>query len=376
MISFNNVLYVIFDRYPYFKGSSTHVTYFTEALKSGGYNVKIAALGGINSGNIISINTDKKGNIFKRSFQFSDRVFDILAKENRFNIVHFRDPFVGFQILEFKNKLGVSTVYEVNSFPSIEWRERYGKIDENGIKVIEEMENVCISESDVIITTSSVTKRYIENRFKRVERVFVIPNGVDVDFFYPRKVVEENSVLFCGAVRPWQGIFEFVEVAGKFMSQKSLFLKVVGDIKKDDRKKLSKLCKKSGLRCEIVGIIPYEFVPEMINRSKICVLPLNKSKRNVVQGACPIKLFEYMACKKPVLSSDLEIVREHFDSYELFYFNPFNLEEIKDGINRILSQDREKSERIEMGYNKVLKKYQWKFSGDKLLEVYKKFFPV
>lgn len=373
---FNNVLYIVFDRYPYFKGSSTHVRYFTKALKNGGYNVKIVAIGNIKTDDFYGIKPDKRGNLFKRSFQFSDRAFDLLLRENRFNIVHFRDPFVGFQILEFKKNLGISTIYEVNGFPSIEWPERYGRINEKGIKILEEMEKICIDKSDVVLTVSDVTRKYIENKFNRMKNVFVIPNGVDLSFFYHREVMEENCVLFSGAVRPWQGIFEFIDVAGGFISEKGLFLKVVGDVKRVDRKRLLKLCEKRNLRCEILGSIPYEFIPEMINRSRFCILPLNMDKRNILQGACPIKLFEYVACKKPVLASDIEIVREHFEKDEIFYFKPFDFKEIMEGIKIILSDEKEINKKVEKGYNKVLKKYQWNFSGEKLVGIYKKFFPI
>ncbi len=372
---FNNILYVIFDRYPYFKGSTTHVKYFTDALRDGGYNVKIFALSFINSNGVFGVKLREK-NLFKRAFKFADIVFDYFLRENVYNILHFRDPFVGYEFLNFKNEMGLSCVYEVNGFPSIEWKERYPNISGEGIKILEKMEEFSILNSDVVITPSKITFSYIRNEFGDVKNLFLIPNGVDTSLFYPRKIMEENCVLFCGAVRPWQGLFEFVEVAGKSLSRRGLFLKVVGDIKKRDRERLLELCKKRNLNCEVEGVVPHEFIPEIINRAKICLLPLNSERRNVVQGACPIKLFEYMACKKPVLASDVKIVREHFGDEELFLFKDFNLDEIERLLDLILFDEGERERRVESGYKKIVEKYLWKNAGEKLIEIYKRFFPI
>jgi glycosyltransferase involved in cell wall biosynthesis len=53
------------------------------------------------------------------------------------------------------------------------------------------------------------------------------------------------------------------------------------------------------------GMIQYEDIPVLINIADICVAPFI-SRRNRITGVSPIKVFEYMACGKPVISSRIE----------------------------------------------------------------------
>ena len=52
-------------------------------------------------------------------------------------------------------------------------------------------------------------------------------------------------------------------------------------------------------------MIEYEDIPILINIADICVAPFI-SKRNRTTGVSPLKVFEYMACGKPVVGSRIE----------------------------------------------------------------------
>ena len=53
------------------------------------------------------------------------------------------------------------------------------------------------------------------------------------------------------------------------------------------------------------GMIEYEEIPILINLADICVAPFI-SKRNRTTGVSPLKVFEYMACGKPIVCSRIE----------------------------------------------------------------------
>ncbi len=52
-------------------------------------------------------------------------------------------------------------------------------------------------------------------------------------------------------------------------------------------------------------MMDYEVVPFLINLADICVAPFI-SKRNEKTGVSPLKIFEYMACGKPVIASRIK----------------------------------------------------------------------
>jgi len=60
----------------------------------------------------------------------------------------------------------------------------------------------------------------------------------------------------------------------------------------------------------LAGWQPYEKIPEYIAASDICLLPAhnNEIMRNIV----PIKMYEYMACGKPVISTRLPGIMKEF----------------------------------------------------------------
>ena len=52
------------------------------------------------------------------------------------------------------------------------------------------------------------------------------------------------------------------------------------------------------------GVVPYEDVPLYISASDICVAPFI-SRRNERIGLSPLKIYEYLACGRPVVASKI-----------------------------------------------------------------------
>src|SRR6185369_4982362 len=48
----------------------------------------------------------------------------------------------------------------------------------------------------------------------------------------------------------------------------------------------------------------------VLQTAHVCIAPLPADPRNVVQGCCPLKLLEYMACGRPILSTAIAPVEE------------------------------------------------------------------
>jgi len=139
----------------------------------------------------------------------------------------------------------------------------------------------------------------------------VIPNGVNTNLFRnhgnTKKELGLNGFIigYVGVLREW------VDLKSVFLALKDLDVDirmlVVG--KEGRFEKNVDLAKKFGIYDRVVftGMIPYSQVPKYISAMNICLIPF---KRNAIsKDALPLKLFEYMACEKPVISSELPGVK-------------------------------------------------------------------
>ena len=119
--------------------------------------------------------------------------------------------------------------------------------------------------------------------------------------------------------------------------------------------------------------VPHHEVPALIAESDICVAPLGLNDRNVTQGACPIKVLEYMASSRPLIASNMPIVRELVrEDVDGLLFSPNDPEDLARKVLLLLN-DVELSKRLaDSATKRALTKFTWHESQKKLVKVYEK----
>ena len=153
-------------------------------------------------------------------------------------------------------------------------------------------------------------------------RVVPIPNGVDTDRFTPLEPAEARArlglpaglwILFVGNLVPWQGVETLLEAFRRVsMSVPEARLAIVGD--GPLRGPLEGLARELQIanRVYFPGTVPHEDVPRFIGASDVCAAPFTQM-RNARIGLSPLKLYEYLACGRPIVASDVPGVRELLD---------------------------------------------------------------
>lgn len=196
--------------------------------------------------------------------------------------------------------------------------------------------------------------------------IVVIENGANTDLFTPldRKEVKKelnldqnaNYICFVGALAQWQGVEYIIKSAPLILKEcpNTNFL-IVGE--GPMKKALVELAGETGVSDEFIftGIVPYEEVSKYISASDICVVP----KRPLKSGYSPLKLYEYMACGKPVVASRVEGFTILEQKNAGILVEPENPENIANVIIKLLNNEKLREELGRNGREYVVKNHSW-----------------
>ncbi len=223
-----------------------------------------------------------------------------------------------------------------------------------------------LTKADRIIFYSPSIKREVLKEIKIEEdKICIFPCGVNADRFViknhiPTKEIFRNYegnfiIAFVGLINRWQGLDVLVMVAEKLKKENInlKFLIVGGGRYLSDFKEL--VCKHNVKKYFIfTGPVAHRRIVDYINVGNICIAPFAKERK-----ASPIKIFEYMACGKMVISSKIPDVLSLGLDEGIIYFEPENSESLFAAIKRIINNTAQikKPEEIR---KLILEKYTWK----------------
>ena len=381
------ILYTAFDIVPSPKGASTHILHNLRGLVNGRFDVHLITPNDgllppedtIDGARVTRISQDLTQNFLARAVHFGKAVASHLVLHPDYDVVHFRNIWDGFQIAQNKKKYGYKTLFEVNGLPSIELKYHYPGLDSDLLSKIKEQEIATLHLSDAIICPSRVTRDYIASLGLNRKLVTVIPNGVSPSDFSATPLPLRNErvpvLLYIGTLADWQGLEIVIRSLPKILEQKPVHLQIVGRGRSRQRKMLAKQIRKLGIEDHVIvqPAVPHHEIPAMIASADICVAPLGLNDRNVTQGACPIKLLEYMAAGRPMLASNMPIVRELVrEDVDALLFSPNDPDDLARQTLALLN-DFELSKRLaESASERALTKFTWHESQKRLIKVYKK----
>lgn len=243
------------------------------------------------------------------------------------------------------------------------------------------LEKINYHFTDKIITVNEGIKNKLVELFRiPPNKIEVIPNGVSVTRFYPIPKDEARVKLgwapsdlvigFVGQFMPWRGLEYLIQSLPHIQ-------RVIPDLKCVlcgtglMENQLKQLSQKLGLDSivKFVGFVPPDEVVWYINAFDLAVVSLFSPYGQSV-GSSPLKLYEYLACGKPVISADVpgvqEIIQEHKVGVIVRDAQP---QKIADAVINIL---RDKAIREQMAQNArqaAVRYYSWEIVATKYLKV-------
>jgi len=205
------------------------------------------------------------------------------------------------------------------------------------------------------------------------DKVVLVAAAADVEKFRAnsdkaRDIRARNNLLhsivvgYIGTFASWHGIEELVEASVEVTKRLSnvKFL-MVGPY----FEKTQKLAIERGVADSFVftGPVPYFEAPHYINAADILVAPYNPAKSELRRKygiGSPLKVFEYMACEKPVIATSVPPIDRIIRNGENgLMVPPGNSRALADAITYLAENPQVRRELGKRARREVVEKYSW-----------------
>ncbi len=226
------------------------------------------------------------------------------------------------------------------------------------------MGNKTLNKSDKIIATSKYYAERSNHLKKRKNKIEIVSPGVNISSIKSRTI--KNSVLFVGQLdktHAHKGLNYLIEAVSKI---KNLKLIVVG--KGDNLENYHQLTRDKNIDALFTGHISDEKLTEYYNSATMTILP----SYNISEGFGMV-LIEAMACKKPVIGSNIGgIPYAISDNKDGLLVPPKDSQALADAITKILNNPKLAKQMGENGYKKVKENFTWEIQAKKMNEIIKR----
>jgi glycosyltransferase involved in cell wall biosynthesis len=303
-----NVLYLAPDLVPAPKGASVRIERTVATLRALGHEVELFTPPELDPA---------PGNYLERMINFRLHAARWL-RGRRADLVQFRSIWEGVAVVEWARRAGVPAVFEAHGLPSVELPYHFPALARQGRlleKIIAE-ERAVIAACDRFVVPSRTTARFLMRLGAEPDRITVLPNAVDCDLFTPPPAPPPDEpprrLVYVGTQSPWQGLAVLLEALALLRGAGGFELHVVGPAKSTWSRGLRQMAGRLRLRpvLHVSGPMAQPDLVPVLSTAHVCVAPLAGDARNELQGCCPIKLLEYMAAGRPILSTRVAPVEE------------------------------------------------------------------
>ncbi|MCM8809959.1 MAG: glycosyltransferase family 4 protein [Candidatus Omnitrophica bacterium] len=226
--------------------------------------------------------------------------------------------------------------------------------------------------ADGIIVLSKEMQKELEIiKFKR-EKLFLIPNAVDINKFKPYKdkeklknefgYSEKKIIIFVGRLTKQKGVEYLIKSFEKLKIDEK-YLIILGD--GELREKLEKMVFSLGLKDKVLFAGRKKEVLPYLQVADIFVLP------SLSEGL-PISVLEAMSCGLPVVVSkvggNVDVVEDGTNGYLV---EPQNICQIKKAIEELLANERKTKEIGGINRKKIEENYSYDTIIERYLNLYK-----
>jgi glycosyltransferase involved in cell wall biosynthesis len=231
--------------------------------------------------------------------------------------------------------------------------------------------------ADVVIATNESYKKIVMERANKDPRaIFVVRNGPDKRHMEPTapnpqfRVPNKSLLCYVGDLNPQDGLDYLLRTLHPLihgLNRADFHCVIIGS--GDSLEELRALAAKLQLNgaVKFTGFISEDDLQAYLSTADICVDPDPSSPLNDVSTW--IKIMEYMAHAKPIVSFDLKETR--FSAQEAaLYVQPNDERQFAEAIARLMDDPALRARMGAFGRERVEQELQWSVVGRKLISAY------
>lgn len=233
------------------------------------------------------------------------------------------------------------------------------------------------SSNRIIVLTKGTRDKLISRLGVRAEKIHVSSSGTNTDIFYPRdKELCRKSVNldmaakvigFAGSFVPNYGLDTLISASLEIIkTEPSARFLIVGDGEAEDE------CKGMVERLDMSnyfmfpGQVSRERAAELIGAMDICVAPYHASRGET----SPVKLFDYLACARPVVASAIEALKAIQDELPgLVLVEPDDPDSLAEGLIGVFDRYEHYREQAQKTKKIIFEKYSWRKVAEDVVDV-------
>ena len=202
------------------------------------------------------------------------------------------------------------------------------------------------------------------------EAVLTAPNGVDLDRYtnLPKpeearrqlKLNEGKTVGFTGHFYAGRGMDLLLELARSLPRVNFLWVGGTPEAVAEWRIKLNSV---RASNVTLTGFIENSRLPLVQSAADILLMPYgssisSSSGQDIAKGINPMKMFEYMAAERAIITTDLPVIREVLDETMAVFCPPDNAAAWKSAIERLLDDEKQRTLLAKKARSEI-EKYTW-----------------
>lgn len=226
-----------------------------------------------------------------------------------------------------------------------------------------------MKRADAVVVISENLKKYLIERGIKKEKIFVVPNGVDTNKFYPvpkdKELIKRHNLNGClllgyiGSIRKLEGLDLIINAFAKILKINfDIKLIIVGS--GPEKKNLIELVTKNDMIKNIIFVDKVNHNDILRYYSVIDIFVLPRIRERVNELVTPLKPLEAMAAGKCLLVSDVGGLKELVRNDETGMF--FHAEDVNHFIGNLAILVKSHEKRINLGSNArdwVCKSRKW-----------------